>query len=70
MKFKYSIKGLDCPVCASKLAKQLEEREEISHAKINFLLEKLTVESSLDEAELLALVSEVAKDFSPDIVVK
>jgi Cd2+/Zn2+-exporting ATPase len=70
MKFKYSITGLDCPNCAAKLAAMIEAKEGIDSAKINFLTEKLTVESSLSETELLALVRGVARAFSRDIVIE
>ena len=50
MKLKYTITGLDCPNCAAKLAGQMSDIEGITSAKINFLTEKLTVETDLDEA--------------------
>ena len=70
MKFKYTITGLDCPNCAAKLASMIEAKDGIDSAKINFLTEKLTVESSLDEAMLLKLVSETSKSFSKSIKIE
>lgn len=70
MKFKYGITGLDCPNCAAKLASMMEGKEGIDSAKINFLLEKLTIESSLDEAELYAVISDTAKAFSKSIKIE
>ena len=70
MKFKYSITGLDCPNCAAKLAAMIEAKDGIDSAKINFLTEKLTVESTLDEGELLALVASVAKSFSKSVKIE
>ena len=70
MKFKYSITGLDCPNCAAKLAAMIEAKDGIDSAKINFLTEKLTVESTLDEGELLALVASVAKAFSKSVKIE
>ena len=70
MKFKYTITGLDCPNCAAKLAGMIEASEGIDSAKINFLTEKLTVESSLDEAVLLKTVTETAKAFSKSIKIE
>ena len=67
MKFKYTITGLDCPNCAAKLASMIEAKEGIDSAKINFLTEKLTIESALDEGELLCLVTSVAKAFSKSV---
>ena len=65
MKFKYNIIGLDCPNCAAKLASQMSNIEGVDSAKINFLTEKLTVESTLDEA-----LSKCATVFSKDIKIE
>ena len=69
MKFKYEITGLDCPNCAAKLAGKIEKREGIVSAKINFLTEKLTIESSLAENAVLEIASKAAKAFSRDVKV-
>ena len=70
MKFKYQITGLDCPNCAAKLAKKIESREGISSCKINFLTEKMTVESDLAEDSVFALASEECRAFSRDITLE
>ncbi len=63
MKVKYRVEGLDCPNCAAKLEGMLNAEAEILSAKINFLTEKITVESELADAELDALVARVATAF-------
>lgn len=70
MKVKYTITGLDCPNCAAKLASMIEANDGIDSAKINFLSEKLTVESELDEAVLLSVVRKTAASFDSDIEIK
>ena len=70
MKFRFEITGLDCPNCAAKLAKSMEGLDGVESAKINFLTEKLTVESSLPESELLPLLKKAAADFEDGIEVK
>ena len=70
MKFKYIIEGLDCPVCASKLATRMAEIEGVDNVKINFLSEKLTIDTELSEAELLPLLRKAAKAFDPAVTVK
>lgn len=67
MKFKFEITGIDCPNCAAKLAGNIGSAEGIDSAKINFLTEKLTVESSLDEADVIRIASEIARAFSKDV---
>ena len=70
MKFKYTIEGVDCPNCAAKLATMMEKIDGVDSAKINFLSEKLTVESSLDEGELLVALRKTAKAFESGITIK
>ena len=70
MKFKYTITGLDCPNCAAKLAAMMEAKEGVDSAKINFLTERLTVESTLDEARLFDMLSNVAKSFSKSVKIE
>lgn len=63
MKVKYHVEGLDCPHCAARLEKMLSETDGILDAKINFLTEKITVESELDGERLDAVVARVAETF-------
>ncbi len=70
MKIKYTITGIDCPNCAAKLAALMGDVKGIESAKINFLTEKLTVETTLDESDVYASLSAVAKGFSKDIKIK
>lgn len=70
MKFKFNVTGLDCPNCAAKLADMIAKKEGISSAKINFLTEKITLESDMAESELLALISDVAKKFDKSVKIE
>ncbi len=70
MKIKYEIVGLDCPNCAAKLAREMERIEGVESAKINFLTEKLTVETSLDEGAAYDALMRAAKAFSSDVKIK
>lgn len=70
MKIKYTITGLDCPNCAAKLAASMESKEGIDSAKINFLTEKLTVETSLDESSAYELLSATARAFDKSVKIE
>jgi len=70
MRFKYVITGLDCPNCAAKLASMIEGKDGIESAKINFLTEKLTVESTLEETALYSVICDTAKAFSKAIKIE
>jgi Cd2+/Zn2+-exporting ATPase len=70
MKMKFEITGLDCPNCAAKLAAMMESCEGITSAKINFLTEKLTVETELAESDALELLRKKALAFEDGIEMK
>ena len=70
MKIKYTITGLDCPNCAAKLAAMMEAKEGVDSAKINFLTERLTVESTLEEGVLFDTLCAVAKSFSKSVKIE
>ena len=70
MKIKYTITGLDCPNCAAKLASQISNIDGVESAKINFLTEKLTVETALDEQVCYEALFMAAKAFSKDIKIE
>ena len=70
MKFKYTITGLDCPNCAGKLAEKMSKIDGVESAKINFLTEKLTVESSLEEASLFTILSDSARAFDRNVKIE
>lgn len=70
MKQKFTITGLDCPNCAAKLAKMMEGIDGIDSAKINFLTEKLTVESDMTESELISILNKTATSFEKGVKVE
>ena len=69
MKFKFNVTGLDCPNCAAKLADIIAKQDGIESAKINFLTEKITIETTLAEDEACALAAELAKKFDKSVKV-
>ena len=69
MKFKFNVTGIDCPNCAAKLARQIEAKAGVDSCTINFISERMTVESSLSDAEILSLVERECRAFSKDIEV-
>ena len=67
MKFKFNINGIDCPNCAAKLAGNISSADGIDSARINFLTEKLTVESELDADDVYKIAYEIARAFSKEV---
>lgn len=70
MKFKFTVTGLDCPNCAAKLSSMIEADDSITTCKINFLTEKVTVESELTEDVVREIVRAYAKKFSSKVVIE
>ena len=71
MKIRFTITGIDCPNCAAKLADIMAKLDGINSAKINFLTEKLTVETELDEASAIIVTHDMhlAVTFA-DVIIK
>ena len=70
MKYKFSVSGLDCPNCAAKLAAMIEGDEKISSCKINFLTERVSVESELAEDVVREIAASYAKKFSSKVTIE
>ena len=70
MTIKFTVTGLDCPNCAAKLASQIEKIDGINAAKINFLTERLTVDTELSKDEIYDKIAAAAKAFSDDVEVE
>ena len=71
MKIKYTITGLDCPNCAAKLEKMIAANDTLATVKLNFIAERLTVETETLTPEAVDdYVFACAKKFSSDVTVK
>ena len=51
MKKVYSLENLDCPNCAAKMEKAINDLDNVSSAKINFLMQKLTLDAKNEKFE-------------------
>ncbi len=67
-KFKCDI---DCAACAAKVEDAIKKLEGVTDAKVNFMMQKFTLEAE-DERfeELLALAIETGKKIEPDFAVE
>lgn len=63
MKVIYKLEGLDCPVCASKMATAIAKIDGVIRVDVSFLMQKLTIEVN-DGADLDAIVKEAQKRIS------
>ena len=68
MKYRFKLSGLDCPNCASKIEKELNNDKNIRNASVNF--SKLTVSLETDlEADVKKYVSDIVKSIERDVLV-
>ena len=70
MKYKFTITGIDCPNCAAKLADIMAKIDGVNSSKINFLTERLTVESDMGDDVLMPLLTNAAKSFDKGIKIE
>lgn len=68
MRYKYKIKNLDCPTCASKIECKLNEHQDINNAKINFSKLELTIETNQKDNPK-DLISSIIKKIEPEVEV-
>ena len=59
MKKVFKVKDLDCANCAVKTEAAIKKIPGVTEAKVNFLMQKMTIES--DTADFDALMQEVVK---------
>ena len=66
-KFKCEV---DCANCAQKLEDAIKKIEGVTDAKVNFMMQKLTLEAPEDRfEEIFAEVVRTAKAIEPDTVI-
>ena len=59
MKKVYKLKDLDCANCAAKMENKIKKIPGVTNASVNFMMQKMTIESDTDDFE--ALMDEVQK---------
>ena len=65
MKKTYKIE-VDCANCAAKIEAALNKLDGVNRATVNFLTQKLTIESDGDIAALLPLIEKTGKKVDDD----
>lgn len=65
----YYIHGLDCPNCAAKVERALQKMPELKSASIDFMAEKLLIETKVDitPEEMLPKIQKLVTDLEPDV---
>lgn len=67
MRKAFKILGIDCANCAAKLEDALKKIDGVQDVKINFFMEKLTLQANDDDFDdVLERVENAALRFEPD----
>lgn len=71
MRKTFKIEGLDCANCAAKLEEAIKKVDVVEDATVNFITQKMIVESNCeDEEELLKKLKKATKRQEPDAKIK
>ena len=68
MKKVFSIEGIDCAACASKLESKISKIDGITSANLNFFASKLTIE--YDNEDCIPILIKTVKKQEPDAEIK
>ncbi len=66
MKQIYKLTDLECAHCAAKMENALKALPQITNVSINFMSQKLILESKEITAELEALIQKIISKIEPD----
>ena len=69
MEYKFFLSGLDCPNCAAKIEKSLNDLEQIEKATINLIEQTVAIYSESDKSEIFLLVEKTVHTFESDVKV-
>lgn len=68
MKYRYKLKNLDCPNCASKIEKSLQDDPNIESAIVNFSKLTTTIETNI-ETNTKEYISKIINNIEPEVEV-
>lgn len=66
MKKTYNITNLDCANCATKIENEVKKIDGIISFNINFVLQKMTIETNEEMSEILQKIKKIAEKVEPD----
>ena len=68
MKKVFKLKDLDCANCAAKMEEGIKKIPGVTDAKVNFLTQKMTIESETDDfGALMKTVVNLCSKIEPDM---
>ena len=67
MKKCFSLKGLDCANCASKIEEKVKKIDGVEDASVSFITQKMTVEMKNVDEKILKNIKKAIKKEEPDV---
>ena len=62
----FDLEDLDCAVCAAKIEAAVKELEGVENASVNFMTQKMTIETNRDINQLMKEVVKLVEKIEPD----
>ncbi len=70
MKKVYQLENLDCANCAAKIEAAVRGLEGIDNATVNFMAQKLVIETSGDLEAVLPQIAKIISKIEPDCEIR
>ena len=69
MKKAFELEDLDCAVCAAKIEAAVKELEGVDNVSVNFMTQKMTIETNQNIDEVMKKVVKLLEKLEPDCTI-
>ena len=69
MKKVFELEYLDCAVCAAKIEAAVKELEGVDNVSVNFMTQKMTIETNQNIDEVMKKVVKLVEKLEPDCTI-
>ncbi len=66
--YEFSFKNIDCPNCAAKVERALNDNKNIINANVNFMTKKIMIQAN-DDIDCFSLVNDIIHRFEPNAII-
>ncbi|MGB4985273.1 MAG: heavy-metal-associated domain-containing protein [Erysipelotrichaceae bacterium] len=66
----FRLEGLDCAHCASKIEEKISKNEGVKSARLNFMTQKLTIESDLTDDQIKQIINEAINTVDENVCIR
>ena len=69
MKKVFELEDLDCAVCTAKIEAAVKELEGVDNVSVNFMTQKMTIETNQNIDEVMKKVVKLVEKLEPDCTI-